>query len=88
MKATGAVLLTVGFLAGAYRTVAEVESRYQFLQVVRSGEPGSELTRLKINEGLDSFHSVALAGTPFSGGRYYDYHAFVPWLVSGAAAPH
>ncbi|MGA0868830.1 MAG: fused MFS/spermidine synthase [Planctomycetota bacterium] len=58
------------------RLLAEVESPYQYLQVVRrDGAAGAAGTvELKINEGLDSFHSVRVDGTPWTGGRYYDWH--------------
>lgn len=62
--------------------LAEVESAYQYLQVVRR-EPTAEApgtVELKINEGLDSFHSVRVDGTPWTGGRYYDWH---PALTAG-----
>jgi spermidine synthase len=68
------------------RLVAEVESRMQYLQVVRSdGEPAR--TRLCINEGLDSFHSLAIEGSCFSGGAYYDWHALAPLLAGGGERP-
>lgn len=67
--------------------LAEVESRYQFLQVVRTKDQNGATVALKINEGLDSFHSVALDGTAFTGGRYYDYHAAVPFLVGDGKRP-
>lgn len=54
----------------------EVDSAYQYLRVVT----GDGETLLQINEGLDSFHSVALDDTPFTGGRYYDWFAAVPFL--------
>ena len=66
--------------------LAEQESRYQYLQVVRSRIGDEVCTALKINEGLDSFHSVAIDGSPFTGGRYYDYHAVVPYLASDGEA--
>jgi spermidine synthase len=40
--------------------------------------PGT--VELKINEGLDSFHSVRVDGSPWTGGRYYDWH---PALTAG-----
>jgi spermidine synthase len=67
--------------------LAEIESPYQYLQVVRSGSPGERVTRLRINEGLDSFHSIAREGSPYTGGAYYDYHAAVPFLVGGGERP-
>ena len=35
---------------------------------------------LKINEGLDSYHSVWIDGSPFTNGRYYDSFALLPFL--------
>lgn len=68
--------------------LAEVESRTQFLQVVKEGGGASpERTSLRINEGLDSFHSVAIAGSAFTGGAYYDWHALAPLLVGDGARP-
>jgi spermidine synthase len=68
--------------------LAEVESAYQYLQVVRDpANPGGALTALKINEGLDSFHSVAIAGSAFTGGRYYDWHALAPLLAGDGVRP-
>lgn len=67
--------------------LAEVESRVQFLQVLRSGPVGRRRTELKINEALDSFHSVAIEGTPYTDGAYYDYHAAIPWLVGDGERP-
>jgi spermidine synthase len=66
--------------------LAEVESPYQYLQVVRrdEGEAGPGTVELKINEGLDSFHSVRVDGTPWTGGRYYDWH---PALALGLGLP-
>jgi spermidine synthase len=64
--------------------VAEVESRVQFLQVLRDGPR----TTLVINEGLDSFHSLAIEGSTFTAGAYYDWHALAPLLAGAAAPPH
>src|SRR5262249_38705715 len=76
--------------------LAERESALQYLQVVRtrSGGGGAR-TELKINEGLDSFHSVELteqrAGDvvprAFTDGGYYDYHAIAPLLGGDGARP-
>jgi spermidine synthase len=68
--------------------LAEVESRYQFLQVQREHTPGSpDRTLLVINEGLDSFHSLAVEGSAFTGGAYYDWHAVVPLFVEPGRRP-
>lgn len=68
--------------------VAERETAYQFLQVHKSkndGEP--ERTTLVINEGLDSFHSLAIDGSAFTQGAYYDWHAVAPLLAGDGARP-
>jgi spermidine synthase len=68
--------------------VASVESSYQYLEVVRDPEhAGGPLLALKINEGLDSFHSAAIEGSAFTGGRYYDWHAAVPLLAGDGERP-
>lgn len=67
--------------AGELR-LAELESRYQYLQVVQQPDPAGTRTLLRINEGLDSYHSVAIADSVFTGGAYYDWHGLVPGLLS------
>ena len=75
--------------------VAERETSYQYLQVVRSGgdRAGPVRNELKINEGLDSFHSVAIEGRVFTStgpgapSAYYDYHALVPLLAGDGQRP-
>ncbi len=67
--------------------LAEVESPYQFLRVLRRDADGGAVTTLKINEGLDSFHSIAIEGQPFTGGRYYDYHLAAALLAGDGTAP-
>jgi spermidine synthase len=37
--------------------------------------------RLVINEALDSFHSLAIEGSAFTDGAYYDWHALAPLLA-------
>ncbi len=54
--------------------VAETESAYQFLQVLRAMDGDATVTTLKINEGLDSFHSLARSDTAWTRGAYYDWH--------------
>ena len=68
---------------------AELESAYQFLQVkeLPATDVDPAATVLRINEGLDSFHSVRLAGTPWTGGRYYDWFAPLPHLLDRAVTP-
>lgn len=74
--------------AGADQTLlAEVESNYQFLQVVSLGQGADRSIHLKINEGLDSFHSVAYEGSAYTQGSYYDYHVVMPFLAGDGVAP-
>jgi spermidine synthase len=68
--------------------LAERESRCQFLQVLEDRSPlGSRRTVLAINEGLDSFHSIAIEGSAFTDGAYYDWHAVVPLLAGDGRRP-
>lgn len=68
--------------------IAERETAYQFLQVHKSKQEGQpERTTLVINEGLDSFHSLAVDGTAFTQGAYYDWHAIVPLLAGDGSTP-
>lgn len=67
--------------------LAWAETQYQYLQVTRQRTAEGELTELQINEGLDSFHSVMLAGSAFTGGRYYDWHVAAPWLAGDGQRP-
>lgn len=77
--------------------LAAQESRIQYLRVVRtpSTEGQAARTELKINEGLDSYHSVAIEGRAFTSNAdpqarassYYDYHALVPLLVGDGSVP-
>lgn len=62
--------------------IAERESKTQFLQVLRTTAAPAR-TSLVINEGLDSFHSLAVANSVFTGGAYYDWHALAPLLADG-----
>jgi spermidine synthase len=66
--------------------LAERETPYQFLQVHRRATDGVTRTTLVINEGLDSFHSLALDDSAFTAGAYYDWHAVAP-LLAGAGRP-
>ncbi len=72
--------------ASGERLVAEVESRVQYLQVLRTQAAPSR-TRLAINEGLDSFHSLAIEGSCFTSGAYYDWHALAPLLAGDGRRP-
>ncbi|MEO0481857.1 MAG: fused MFS/spermidine synthase [Planctomycetota bacterium] len=65
--------------AGDFELLAERESELQFLQVQRLGDSGQ--VQLKINEGLDSFHSVRVDSERWTDGLYYDYHAVAPFLA-------
>jgi spermidine synthase len=68
--------------------LAERESRYQFLQVLRDAVPdGADRTVLVINEGLDSFHSIDIAGSALTGGAYYDWQAVAPLLAGDGQRP-
>ncbi|MEM7199313.1 MAG: fused MFS/spermidine synthase [Planctomycetota bacterium] len=67
--------------------LAEAESAYQYLQVVAEEVDGARTVSLKINEGLDSFHSIKVEGSALTGGRYYDYHAIAPLLAGDGQAP-
>lgn len=77
--------------------LASAETRYQYLRVVRTAANAGAAARteLKINEGLDSFHSVAVDGRALTSdlasgaapGSYYDYHALVPFLVGDGSRP-
>jgi hypothetical protein len=68
--------------------IAERETAYQFLQVHKTKQDGQpERTTLVINEGLDSFHSLAVEGTAFTQGAYYDWHAIVPLLAGDGTRP-
>ncbi|MEZ5965399.1 MAG: fused MFS/spermidine synthase [Planctomycetota bacterium] len=73
--------------ADGQQLLAERESAYQFLQVVRQTRDGADTTMLKINEGLDSFHSLAVDGTAWTGGAYYDWHTVAPILARDGAIP-
>jgi spermidine synthase len=52
------------------------ETPYQFAEVVRRGE----IRMLRVNEGLDSFQSLLVDGTPWTG-AYYDFFALAPLLA-------
>jgi len=66
--------------------LAERETPYQYLQVQRRDAPGGAQTTLVINEGLDSFHSLWIDGSVFTGGAYYDWHGLAPLLAREDAA--
>ena len=90
----GVLALAVGspwFSASILRPAAEgtvlideLESAYQFLQVLDVESQDARI--LAINEGLDSFHSVQLQGTVWTGGRYYDWHTIAPFLAGDGVA--
>lgn len=67
--------------------LAERETAQQYLQVVRDSSDGVVTTSLKINEGLDSFHSLAIAGTAWTNGAYYDWHAVAPIFARDGGVP-
>jgi predicted membrane-bound spermidine synthase len=77
---------------GEDRLLDQRDSAYQRLWVVESLVPVDgavrRMRRLKINEGLDSFHSVWIEGSPFTDGAYYDAVAVLPLaLGAGGALP-
>lgn len=90
----GLVFLLCGWHSGPLRApapgrtlLAEVESRMQLLQVQREAGASGERTVLVINEGLDSFHSLAIAGSALTGRAYYDWHALAPLLAGDGERP-
>jgi spermidine synthase len=60
--------------------IFEQESRYQFVSVVNSVE-APDTVYLKLNEGLDSFHSIYVENDVLTGGQYYDYYCLLPALA-------
>jgi spermidine synthase len=90
-----AVVVALGVPRGPLRPapsgrelLAERESRTQFLQVHRQASGnGPGRTLLVINEGLDSFHSLAVEGSRLCGGAYYDWHALAPFLAGDGDRP-
>lgn len=56
--------------------LAEAETPYQFVQLVRSGD----LTILRVNEGLDSYQSLWKEGSLLTG-AYYDAFLLAPLLA-------
>ncbi|MEQ8764752.1 MAG: fused MFS/spermidine synthase [Planctomycetota bacterium] len=63
------------------------DSAYQFVQVVRKPEEAGGRIELKLNEGLDSFHSVLVPGQVLTGGLYYDYFNLMPLLLEDPGQP-
>lgn len=56
------------------KVLAEIESRYQYARV----EDDGQAVMLRLNEGLDSFHSLTIKGQTLTG-QYYDcYGLYVP----------
>ncbi len=63
------------------------DSAYQYVRVVeRPPEEGGAI-ELKLNEGLDSFHSVLVPNQILTGGLYYDYFNLMPLLRDKTEAP-
>ncbi len=82
---SGAFLVdrSVGHGGSADATVlAERETRYQYARVERRGDR----VLLKLNEGLDSFHSITVDGDPLTG-AYFDYYSLFPALMRPAGRP-
>lgn len=61
----------VGRAGHGAQILAESESRYQYLRVERTAEGQ---VALRLNEGLDSFHSVTTPGEVLTG-AYFDYYS-------------
>jgi len=59
--------------------LGEWESSYQYIEVT---EVDGTRT-LRLNEGLDSFHSVLVEGEYLTNGAYYDYYNAFPFLFEG-----
>jgi spermidine synthase len=78
--ATRAAPAVPGRLGGA-TTLAEVESRYQYARVEQDGET----IALRLNEGLDSYHSLTV-GDRLLTGAYYDAYLLLPPLASRVGA--
>ncbi len=88
----GALILPISFSPtpapiwlGDGKLLARVASPYQQLFVKESHSQGLIIRELKINEGLDSFHSVYIKGKTFTNGRYYDAFALLPFLFQTPA---
>ncbi len=54
--------------------LAELETRYQYARVEREGDR----TILRLNEGLDSFHSLTVDGELLTGAYFDQYGLFLP----------
>lgn len=72
---------------GHAKLLETVDGSYQRLWVVGREEPYRGGTRparvLAINEGLDSYHSIRIAGVSGAGGRYYDaFRLLAPALTA------
>ncbi|MFH0946630.1 MAG: fused MFS/spermidine synthase [Planctomycetota bacterium] len=72
----------VGRTPVAAEVLAEIETRYQYARVERKGE----MVSLRLNEGLDSYHSLYLEGSLLTGG-YFDWYGLYPPLVGTADGP-
>jgi spermidine synthase len=62
----------------------ERESPYQYLTVRDDrvpGPPPSTIRQLTINEGVFTYHSLAIEGSVLTGRRYYDDYALLPLLL-------
>jgi len=73
-------------LAGGGTAVVreERESPYQYLTVRDDrlpGPPPSTIRQLTINEGVFTYHSLAIEGSVLTGRRYYDDYALLPLLL-------
>jgi spermidine synthase len=62
--------------------LAERESPYQYLTVQRERRSDSPaVTRLTINEGVYTYHSLEVEGEVLTGRKYYDDYALLPLLL-------
>jgi len=78
-----AVLLSPGSVKGSGETLAEAESRYQYIRVYREGEA----VILSLNEGLETYHSIRMGDRVLTGGSHFDYMNLMPLLYDPALRP-
>lgn len=78
---------SVGRGATRGEVLAEQETRYQYARVERYRDQTGEWTALRLNEGLDSFHSLLKTDAVLTDGAYYDYYGLFPPLVGQAGRP-
>jgi spermidine synthase len=81
--AATAALLAPSGIKGGPRTLAETESRYQYVRVYERGDA----VVLSHNEGLETFQSFIIRGQALTGAAYYDYFNLVPLHFDPAVRP-